>query len=782
MDALTITSERAALALLDDALERQPDSPGAYIESRTDLSPAVRKRAAGLLAAHLKASDSFRTGGAHTILKSEPPERVGSYRILRCLGRGGMGAVYLGERISGDFDHVVAIKLIHPGLFSEELTERFRRERQILATLNHPHIARLYDGGETENAEPYIVMEYVEGLPLEQWMEEQQPTLDRKLDLFGQICDAVQFAHQNLIIHRDLTPANVLVKQNDETKLIDFGISRPTDDTEELRTDGSGGSATPGFAAPERARGSASNTLSDIYSLGRLLEFLIQGESSGEIDAIIAKACCNDPEGRYATARDMLGDLNNHRSNFPVAAFSDARSYRLRKFLWRQKLTMGIAASIVLLLVGGLGSTYWAYSRVERERARAEQSFAETRAIARTMMFDVYDEVSRVPGSVPARLLLADTAQRYLESLASDRNADVDVRYDAAQGYFRLAEVVGARTGGGTIGLTSRAKQYYERSRALLEELHAARPGRRDIRASLGQVLAMMADSALFSDGNFQTAKASAVRARFLLDAIARLDAESAGALILTYVHEGNALAWEGEPEPAGAVYRSGLQRLEDLPQALQSAPPVLRAEADLLRMMGAYHSYFQRPEEARTALDRSLAIRRLVAAQTGNAPQDIYGLVTILQAVARRAFAGGDVARADALASEAVDLARQGMATGPNDVGPQELFTQVAIFKGHVLATRGRMREAVALVDEAIALKRSLIEKSGNVVSGPMTLAVRLQEASEVYLLAGERSHACPIIREAVGIMRDYEKTAELPIANRREHLEPMLAALPGC
>lgn len=782
MDKHDPATERKALEALEDALGLPSDKRRDYVRSHTELSDAVRQRAIELLETNFQTFDALRTGKAGLLDEETEtdPEQIGIYRILRLIGRGGMGNVYLAERAAGDFDHVVAIKIIKNRLITPDIADRFRRERQILADLNHPNIARLYDGGETEDGAPYLVMEYVKGQPLHRWLAQSDRSLDVKLSIFRQICTAVEAAHQRLVIHRDLTPPNVLVTVENEVKLIDFGIAQPDSDRTDTDTQEVG--HTPGFAPPEQYSGVTASTLTDIYALGQLLILLLRGEDDRELSAIATKAASEIGEHRYPTARGLSRDIERYLDRYPVEAHNGGRIYVLRKFIARNRLLVFSGLASLVLLFGAFTATVYAYSAAERERARAQESFAETRAIARSMMFDIYDEISQVPGSVRARLLLADTAQRYLESLAANDSADADVRYDAAQGFFRLAEVVGARTGGGTVGQTSRAKEYYQRSRTLLEQLHRNFPDRSDIQASLGQVITVMADSALLSDGNFEMAKANAQRARALLETLPELDAGSAGALVMTYLHEGNALAFEGEPEPAGEVYRTGLEFLRILPDGLRASLDVRRAEAEIFRMMSAYHSYFQQPEESRRAVERALAIRRSVAERSDYEQRDIYGLVTVLQSAAQMELSSGNIGQADGLVSDAVRLARQGMEASPNDVGPQELFTSVAILRGHVLALRGQYREAVMLADEAIELKRALIERHGDVVSGPMTLAVRLQEASEVYLLSGRRERACPVMREAVGIFHDYEESAELPIANRTNNLEPMLEALRGC
>ena len=778
--------EREAMALLERMLEQPLDERLIWLRDRADADPCVVRRAEQLLGALERAGGRLATGAASDdVALIAPPRRIGAYRIIELVGQGGMGAVFRARRDAGDFEHEVAIKLVRPGVLSDGLIERFEHERQILAKLIHPNIARLYDGGTTEEGAPFIVMEFIEGIPITDWAEEKALPLHERLGLFRLVCGAVSYAHQNLIIHRDLTPANVLVTEAGEPKVIDFGIARPQQEHPDADDEGGaapGLSLTPGFAAPERFTGAPATTLTDVFSLGKILEELTGRAEDPDLRSIVAKATASATTERYPTANALSQDVARLLDGRPVEARPATRTYLIRRFVARNRgAVLGGLASFALLVIA-LAATTYAYGRAEVERTRAAARFAETRAIARSMMFDVYDEVSRVPGSVRARLLLANTAQRYLESLAADESADADIRFDAALGYFRLAQVVGARTGGGTVGQTARAKRLYGRARELLQQMHSDQPDRRDIQAALGQVIAVLADSALFSDGNFEAAKRDAAEARRLLSDLPNLDEASAGALGMTFLHEGNALAWEAQPERAGEVYHAGLARLDALPPHLRDLSEPIRARAELLRMLGAYHAYFRRPTESRRSIAQSLAIHRTIAQRSGNAPRDIYGLVTVLHALAQAQFGAGNVEQARPLAAEAAALARRGIDGSPNDAGPRELFTSVAIFQAHLLAAGGSDRQAVALADEAIAIKRALASRTRDVVSGPMTLAVRLQEASEVYLLAGRRDRACPVMRESVAIMRDYERTAALPIANRRDNLEPMLAALRDC
>jgi len=438
--------ERAAMELLEEALERPTSDQIAYIESRADLPDGVRRQALALLSSDRVDPAAIQTGGAGQSLAAEgsPPELPG-YRVVRQLGRGGMGAVWLAERAGADFEHRVAIKLIKPGVLIEALIDRFRRERQILAQLNHPYIARLYDGGETADGQPYIVMEYVEGRTLHDWLAEESPSLARRLSMFRQIALAVEFAHQNLIVHRDLTPNNVLVTPQGQAKLIDFGIARPQVAEPDLAAASTftGLSLTPGFAAPERKWGAGSNTLTDIYSLGRILALLIDGTAEPELDAIARRAASDHPADRYPDVGEMLDDIERFERSEPVAVFSNARGYRFGKFVRRERRLVAATSAILLALLGGLGGTAWAYDRAERQRQTAERRFDQLRDLAHFQLFELYDSLDHVVGNTAARVALAERAQSYLVTLAESRSEDPKLRLDTAEGFLRLARIQG---------------------------------------------------------------------------------------------------------------------------------------------------------------------------------------------------------------------------------------------------------------------------------------------------------------------------------------------------
>jgi serine/threonine protein kinase/tetratricopeptide (TPR) repeat protein len=363
-------------------------------------------------------------------------ERIGPYRIVRSLGRGGMGEVFLAERADEQFRQQVAIKLVRRGLLSRHVQGRLKLERQILATLDHPNIARLFDGGTTTDGTPYIVMEYVDGEPIDIYCDSRSLGVEQRLRLFQVVCSAVHRAHQNLIVHRDLKPSNILVARDGSPKLLDFGIAKMLDDRTMMHTmavtQADYRVLTPDHASPEQIRGDPITTASDTYVLGVVLYELLCGckpftlkgnrlgdleraiceetpplpsmvvqaredgpgiarqrgtsparlrrELAGDLDNIVLMAMRKEAERRYSSVEQFAADVQRHLDGMPVLARADAWSYRAGKFLKRHALVTGLATAFVALLIGFSITTYVQSGRIAQERdlARAERSRAQT--------------------------------------------------------------------------------------------------------------------------------------------------------------------------------------------------------------------------------------------------------------------------------------------------------------------------------------------------------------------------------------------------------------------
>ncbi len=389
--------------------------------------------------------------------------RCGPYALVRLLGRGGMGAVFLAQRTDGEVEQQVAIKFVRNAAEEPAFRDRFLRERQILASLNHPGIARLLDAGHTAGGQPYLVMEYVDGIPIDVY----SATLDlrEKLRLFLRVCDGISYAHRNLIIHRDLKPSNILVEASGQPKLLDFGIARILDE-ETAMSQTRERMLTPDYASPEQVRGAARTTATDVYSLAAVLYRMVTGRSphmaeSGQdesievlicskestapsrwdrslprdLDFVLAKALRKEPEERYAGVDALATDVHAVIDSRPVQARAGSAWYHTRKFLRRQWLPVSAIAAALLSLSVGLYTA-------NREGTIAQHRFDQLRQLANKLL-NLDPEIRGLPGSTKARQRIAVMSMEYLEGLSREARNDKNLAMDLAQGYLQLARVQG---------------------------------------------------------------------------------------------------------------------------------------------------------------------------------------------------------------------------------------------------------------------------------------------------------------------------------------------------
>ncbi len=393
--------------LFHDALEQPENQRRSWLEEQAGDSPPLLSEVLELLSAHELADDDDNSRmdqavveTARNLTSHQLPgrgHRLGSYRVLRCLGQGGMGAVYLAERDDEEYRQQVAIKVIR-GFPGDQELQSLRRERQILAELSHPNIARLLDGGSTEDGQPYLVMEYIDGLDILQWCREHNADRRQRIDLMLKICSAVHFAHQHLIVHRDIKPGNVLITTDGEPILLDFGIAKLVSEPDQELTR-SACFYTPGYASPEQLRGERVTTAADIYSLGRLLLAALgvdvsrakadeerglrrapwRRELPRDLAAIIDQAIRTEPAQRYPTASALRADLVRFLNNRPVKAERRRWGYRLGKFIRRNRLAVAVAVLAVVISVGLLTRLVNEYerARIAESTARLEAQRAE---------------------------------------------------------------------------------------------------------------------------------------------------------------------------------------------------------------------------------------------------------------------------------------------------------------------------------------------------------------------------------------------------------------------
>jgi serine/threonine-protein kinase len=397
-------------------------------------------------------------------------QRIGAFRLVRALGRGGMAAVFLGERVGADFEQHVAIKLLRRGLYSELEQRLFQRERQVLATLDHPNIARLIDGGLTDAGIPFLVMEHVDGVPITQYAAERGLDVRSRLTLFLAVCRTVEAAHRSLIVHRDIKPSNILVEGDGTVKLLDFGIAKLIEEDDAGATVGV---YTPEYAAPEQVGGGAITTATDVYGLGVLLHEVLLGmrpdgnrsrrPSSrageyaagaggdahalervqlrrlvrGDLDNILLKALDPEPRRRYASAGALADDIERHLDHRPVAAHPPSRLYRSIKFMQRHRSGVALSAIFVIAIFSALGFALWQaeVARRQAERANTVRDFVQG-------IFDpVRDGVAE--GKLPS---IRDLVATGAENLEANKQLEPAERVDLTLMFAQLADDVGDRS------------------------------------------------------------------------------------------------------------------------------------------------------------------------------------------------------------------------------------------------------------------------------------------------------------------------------------------------
>ncbi len=562
-------------SLLRKALDLEPEHRGAFLDDacRGDSAlhqevtrrlrgepsdtctqtPTIKARTLGPLTGDFADADTVGISPQEqeTLLR---PQKIGAYRIIRLLGEGGMGAVYLAARDDDQFRKQVAIKLLKPGMGSDFVVRRFRNERQILASLDHPNIARLIDGGTTPDGLPYFVMEYIEGEPITRYCDRKALTTVERLKVFQQVCSAVHYAHQNLVIHRDIKPTNIIVTSDGAPKLLDFGIAKilnPELSAQTLEaTAAMVRMMTPEYASPEQVKGEQITTASDVYSLGVLLYELLTGHRPYRLknrtpQEIIRVVCEQEPErpstivGRVATVskadgatnvtitpesvsstrdghvdrlqRRLRGDLDNMvlmamrketaRRYSSVDQFStdiqrhlDGRPVIARKDTIKYRAGKFVrrnkTGAVALLLI--LASLVAGIWTTSVQRARAEQRFREVRALANSLLFEIHDSIKDLAGSTPAREKLVTKALGYLDSLSREAGSDLSLRRELADAYVKVGDIQGSPFSG-NIGDTPGAMESYRKALALREEIVRADPKNISDRAALAAVHGQMA-------------------------------------------------------------------------------------------------------------------------------------------------------------------------------------------------------------------------------------------------------------------------------------------------
>jgi eukaryotic-like serine/threonine-protein kinase len=522
-----------AAELFKRAVDRPVERRSAFLDEACGDDVELRREVESLLKFN-KDGDQFLEEPAidmaieslfQTALK--PDHRIANYKIVSHIGSGGMGEVYLAH--DEKLNRRVALKLVRFGIGTEETVRHFRREAQILASLNHPNIAQLYGAEITPEGFSFLVMEYVEGVRIDKYCDDNHLSIRDRLEMFSRVCGAVHYAHQRLIIHRDIKPANILITKEGEPKLLDFGIAKLLDPEASMageQTVTFAAAMTPEYASPEQVRGETITTASDVYSLGVILYQLLAGQRpyqiksrspteiaraiteqepvrpsaailrrdpqnsrleirnskllKGDLDNIVLKAMRKEPQRRYASVEQLSGDIRRHLTNLPVIARPDTRSYRAAKFVQRNRVWVAMAAVIFLTLTGGIIATLWQahVARKQRElaqaeRGRAQLEFNDVRKLATSFLFEFNNSIQSLPGATPARKLLVQRALEYLSKLAQQSRGDAALQRELAEAYLKVGDLQG-NPYEPNLGDTHGAEESYKKALAISTALAQA--------------------------------------------------------------------------------------------------------------------------------------------------------------------------------------------------------------------------------------------------------------------------------------------------------------------
>jgi|GEM_PF-1726469 len=543
----------------------------------------------------------------------------GAYRAVEEIGRGGMSVVYRGERVDGSFDKEVAIKV----LLVQMDGGIYAAETQILASLEHPSIARLLDAGVTPIGLRYLVMEFVDGVPCTDYAEAD--TEEKKLTLFLQVCAGVQAAHGALIIHRDLKPSNIFVTHGGRVKLLDFGIAKllTHDATQTVGTR----AYTADYASPEQILGRASGTSNDIYSLGvllcewlggkvpRKLSHLALGEIveqvrdrdvvdlplRGDLKQIAGKALRNRPEERYLSVAELTRDVERYLANEAVEARFPTWSYLAGKFVSRHRYATFFAALFVVSLAT-VAAIAW------RQATLAEQRFDQVRALAHNVMFELHDEVQPLNGSLPARRMIVLRSLEYLDALAKDAQGRQDLLRDLTRGYLRLAEIQGKDYEAASVGESESAQQQISKALATAQALvkhDGSLQNRRLLYAAW-----MAQSSALALQAKYEDAAVPALSARRLAADLLNQypkDAEVKAELARAEVDYGDAISDRTDKQESLQNLQSAVRHYDELVSDGVATEEMLDQRTRALNYLTSFYFRNQQIQEARKACDAGL-------------------------------------------------------------------------------------------------------------------------------------------------------------------------------
>jgi tetratricopeptide (TPR) repeat protein len=822
-----MTAERwgEVKAVLAGLMETDPNERPALLDRLCHGDTDLRTTVESLLALETRAADVLNSAAAPgAALRADPPvlESIGPYRLLSEIGRGGMGVVYLGERSDGQYQKQVAIKLITSGGESWGLDRRFRRERQILAQLEHPGIARLLEGGATAQGQPYFVMEYIEGLPLLDYCDRNRLGIADRLSLFLSICEAVAYAHQRLIVHRDLKPGNILVTREGTAKLLDFGLARFLDaDPGDDITQAGVPLLTPAYASPEQVRGEPFTVVSDVYSLGVVFYELLAGRRpysvttgslleltrviceqepvllseaandspanaagdrgmslerlrrrlAGDLEKIAAKALAKDPLLRYPSVAEFASDVRRHLEGRLVQAQPATLRYRAAKLVRRHRFAVAGGALAATLILGFAGAAWW-------QARRAERRFLQVRGLAHSVLFELHDAIQTLPGSTAARELLVRRALEYLENLSREAGSNADLAREVAQGYQRVGEVQGLLAES-SLGRVPAAHESFRRAEQILDRLLRRDPANRallhdylNVSNKLAATSATMGDFA--GAGALARKNIAIAQGRFAGNSS---DPEAVQDLSLALSVQADILT-DQEQYPQSIEYRQRVLELSrKLAELRPESPESQRSLAVAEKRLGALYGVTKRYEECRRGYERARVIDEERWKRNPSDPRakldlsyDYSDLGWVWSRLSNNAVALESVRRAQALRTEVANA-------DPNDFRAAVSVASITDRVGTMLYKIGDYKGALAELQRAAARYEELARRPGADWSTIRSLAEVHVDIAETLIAAGSKPDAGAARRREslTRALGEYEKARSLYVGLRDRGVLPL-------
>jgi serine/threonine-protein kinase len=788
---------RVVSPYLDQALEMEEAERAVWLQSLRRENPSIAAQVEALLEEHRELHEKGFLEQAPLLPPSEGAaegQPVGAYTLVAPIGEGGMGMVWLAERSDGRFQRRVALKFLKIALAGSGGEERFKREGTILGRLTHPHIAQLLDAGVSTSGRPYLVLEHVDGESIDQYCDRRKLEVTARIGLFLEVLAAVAHAHANLIVHRDIKPSNVLVSAEGQVKLLDFGIAKLLEEEGQPGagtnlTGEAGAGMTLRFAAPEQVTGGVVTTATDVYSLGVMLFVLLTGRHPsgvgpafelmksivefepprvseavpantpdklarrlrGDLDTIVAKALKKNPQERYISVSEMADDLRRHLNHEPIGARPDTLSYRVAKFVQRNRTATALSALTLVAIVGGILGTAMQARTANRARLTADRRFNQVRQLANKVLG--LDGVLRgLPGSTKARHEVVAISQEYLEALRNDAQADPGLALEIGVAYALLARAQGVPVAS-NLGQYAQAEQSLRKAEELLDAFLRSSPGNRKALATSAEVSLdrmILADSDARPGDAVGHARKSAERMEELLQLG---DLQQSELTAATMVFSNLALGHKnmGHFDDSIRHARRAIEISQSLPFAAMHRGAASSILADSLRLSGDLDGAYATIRASQTGFE------------TGKYPNEHSRRSALFSALWREGvLLGGEgginlgrPAEAIAALQKAFDLIEEWAQKDAEDASSRILFASAGRELGNVLRGRDPAR-AMQVYDHALKrlgeIKNNSKARRGEaeLLAGSAYALRRLHRAAEA---RGRIDKALQLLRET----KDY-------------------------